>query len=412
MKKYILLLLAGSMAACSTGTRVDVILQNPSDINYKDAGIEIKRAAIEEVIHVPDNLLPVLRNDTGEFLRSQTEDLDGDGQWDMLFTVADFNAVEKKNVTLAFIAPSDNPEWESRTNIRFAKKDESYREVSFAVREKNAINTETQQIWQMEGPAWENDKVGFRNYFDRRNGIDIFGKVTTEMVLDNVGYKNNPSYHEFNPDWGVDVLKVGNSLGAGSIGIFYNDSLYRVGDNGHATCTVLTEGPLRSILRFHFEDWKMGDHVLTLTHDISIQAGKYFYESTITCSGLPEGSELVAGIVNMKSNTLHQVDGDDKITAFYTHDLQSEDHKNLGMGILAGSDVYKRFTESPSEGNGIIQTYGIHLKISPELPVSFRFYTVWERENNRWATAEGFEDLLRSETRSMAAPIRVKLRKQ
>ena len=39
----------------------------------------------------------------------------------------------------------------------------------------------------MEGSAWENDLVGFRNYMDQRNGMDIFGKTTPDMVLDQCG---------------------------------------------------------------------------------------------------------------------------------------------------------------------------------------------------------------------------------
>ena len=42
-------------------------------------------------------------------------------------------------------------------------------------------------LYQMEGPAWESDKVAYRFYLDERNRIDIFGKSTPKMVLDIVG---------------------------------------------------------------------------------------------------------------------------------------------------------------------------------------------------------------------------------
>ncbi len=34
-----------------------------------------------------------------------------------------------------------------------------------------------------EGPGWESDKVGYRFYLDQRNATDVFGKLTTDMVL-------------------------------------------------------------------------------------------------------------------------------------------------------------------------------------------------------------------------------------
>lgn len=52
----------------------------------------------------------------------------------------------------------------------------------------------------MEGPAGKNDKVGFRNYYDLRNGMDIFGKITDKMVLDTIGLTG--SYHDLsNWEW-------------------------------------------------------------------------------------------------------------------------------------------------------------------------------------------------------------------
>ena len=103
----------------------------------------------------------------------------------------------------------------------------------------------TGEVYQMEGPAWETDLVGFRNYLDQRNGMDIFGKLTGEMVLDSVGVAGRQSYHDPD-DWGMDVLKVGTSLGAGSIGYMYSDSIYRVGDSGSGTYELLMEGSQRS----------------------------------------------------------------------------------------------------------------------------------------------------------------------
>ena len=70
-------------------------------------------------------------------------------------------------------------------------------------------------LYQMEGPAWEYDKVAYRFYLDERNRTDIFGKSTPKMVL-NIVDKNdllsgNESY-EYPLWWGQDIFKVGNSL--------------------------------------------------------------------------------------------------------------------------------------------------------------------------------------------------------
>ena len=112
--------------------------------------------------------------------------------------------------------------------------------------------------YRPEGPAWENDRVGFRNYLDQRDSMDIFGKLTGQMVLDNLGIAERQSYHE--PDTrGMDVLKVGTSLGAGSIAYLFGDSLCRFGDSGSGAYRAILEGPLRILLELSFTSWRVSD---------------------------------------------------------------------------------------------------------------------------------------------------------
>jgi hypothetical protein len=409
MRTIFFLLIAGFTAACTSEPKYEIVLTNTLDRAVKDAAVVIPRTALEAIPQLEQGLQPVLTDNNGENVPVQADDLDGDGIWDELFIVTDLEGGEEMSAALAFRSPDNLPELKARTNLRFARKDEEYREVTSAVREQHAINTETQKVWQMEGMAWENDKVGFRNYFDRRNGMDIFGKLTTEMVLDGVGYKDAPSYHEFNPEWGVDVLKVGNSLGAGSIAYMHEDVLYRVGDSGDGTGTVLIEGPLRSRFRFTFEGWEMGEEELDVVHDVTIAAGTYYYESEVTYNGTEEELQLVSGIVNMHSKELHEVETGVDVKAFYTYDQQSEDGTRLGMGLMVDAEDFAGVSEAPESGDGIVDTYCVHMKAATGKPVKFRFYTVWEREDAQWESAAGFEKLLREEAERMAAPLTWKL---
>src|SRR5690606_41170855 len=61
-----------------------------------------------------------------------------------------------------------------------------------------------------DGPGIESDKVAYRIYLDERNGFDIFGKKTPDLVLQDVGLDGFESYHHPAP-WGMDILKVGAS---------------------------------------------------------------------------------------------------------------------------------------------------------------------------------------------------------
>ncbi len=127
----------------------------------------------------------------------QADDVDKDGQWDELFAIVNLAPSAQEQLTLSFINPVDYPHFESRTNLRLGAADRpGYPELTKAERIYDNDLNKAGTVFQMFGPAWENDKVGFRNYMDQRNGIDIFGKLVHEMVLDSVGIAGSPNYHE------------------------------------------------------------------------------------------------------------------------------------------------------------------------------------------------------------------------
>ncbi len=143
--------------------------------------------------------------------------MDGDGSWDELVFLCDLGTGESRKLIFEPVEPTAYPVFNVRTHLRFCRANEPYDTAWGDLRMKTNDTKFTVPVYQMEGPAWENDIVGFRNYYDARNGIDIYGKRVHEMVLDSVGVKGR-DYHEL-ADWGMDILKVGNSLGAGAIAI-------------------------------------------------------------------------------------------------------------------------------------------------------------------------------------------------
>lgn len=84
------------------------------------------------------------------------------------------------------------------------------------------------KIFPYEGIGWENEGIGYRLYLDERSVSDVFGKKTDKVILDIVDYRND--YHSI-ADWGMDVMKVGDSLGIGGIGIYRADKLERIGQS-------------------------------------------------------------------------------------------------------------------------------------------------------------------------------------
>ena len=95
--------------------------------------------------------------------------------------------------TLAEISHKVNGNWEENKYIGGEWQNVSILKVP-------QEHTDHSEYIRYEGPGWESDKVGYRFYLDWRNAVDIFGKKTNDMVLQEVGLDGFSSYHE-PADW-------------------------------------------------------------------------------------------------------------------------------------------------------------------------------------------------------------------
>lgn len=400
-RNFFVYLLTGILAiSCSSAPEVRLQVTNPMNQMRSDAIILLSRGEISRWLDIPGDLLPVLTDLQGDYIPSQADDLDGDGQWDELFALNTMESKASQTIVIKFVLPEEYPVFTDRTNLHLGDAANNYQKLSSAQRlagvSYHNYSGITEAAFQMEGVAWENDRVGFRNYMDQRNGMDIFGKTTTAMVMDGVGKKGEPSYHEPG-EWGMDVLKVGTSLGAGAIAYMYKDSLYRVGDNGSGSYDLVFSGPLRSRFNLSYSDWSMEDHNLNVVHQIDIIGGRRCYQSNVIYEGMEASMALVPGIVNMKSTDLHTRKLNDQYTALITFDHQSEDGSLLAMALVLANPYLKAQGETRNEGEGIIHTYYAMLDASPGEPIPYRFYALWEHEDARWNSIEAITDYLKTE---------------
>ena len=396
--KKILIYLTAMVFLVNCTQEKSITLKNPIDLDRPDEPVVLKRDIVEQVTGaVSQGQFIVVTDQDGNEIASQMDDLDGDDNWDEIALVYSFKAGQ--TVSLSFSLTDEKPEYTARTNIRFAGAKPPYEEYSTGERLKTPLNTITQQHFQFEGPGWENDVVGFRNYFDQRNGMDIFGKITRAMALDSCGI--NEDYHSLQA-WGMDVLKVGTSLGAGSIGMLKDGELYRIGDSGDGSMKIVTEGPVRSIIQFTFKDWICGEQMVNIIHNVTIWAGEYGYDNEVIVEG-QEGI-LISGLVNMLTDTMYVNEFDDYVS-LATFGPQDVLGKYLGMGLLFPADIFLGTGEAPDSGEGITQTYYGKLKAEADQPVRFHFITGWEEQDTKFTELDEFLKLMKFAAERRSAPV-------
>src|SRR5690606_35376405 len=98
-----------------------------------------------------------------------------------------------------------------------------------------------------------------------------------------VGLDGYESYHHM-ADWGMDLLKVGKSLGAGGYGYWDGQQVQLVSKVSGHTAKVIENGPLYSALQIQYKDWQIAGKTLQLTADLSMTAGSRLVHTRLTTS--------------------------------------------------------------------------------------------------------------------------------
>ncbi|HEY3370294.1 MAG TPA: DUF4861 domain-containing protein [Prolixibacteraceae bacterium] len=422
MRKLLILSAAVLLGFTACAKRNTLKLVNPLAVDRPDETIVMSRAELEARCGlVPDGFAPTIQI-KGQNLPSQADDLNGDGKWDELVFTLNFKPSETISLEVKNVAYAAYPVFEKRTNLRLGilQADGSYPEVDHykALSCKDSFKI----IAQGEGVSWENDKMGFRDYFDCRNVKDLFGKLKPGMIIDKIHGPEIPDYHVLSA-WGMDILHCGSSVGSGGLALWDADSLYRLGSTDGYEYQKVVEGPVRSVFDLKYTGWHIGQQNLSAVERITIYPGKYWFQSDVTVSGFTGEKQLVTGIVTslLKKQPIDFIANPD-YRAIATHDSQSLNFDELGMAVLVKKaevtrvarttdiDFYSLGYKTVDEkkfSNVISQTYYEAQRINAGVPARHYFFAVWGLENPKWKNVENFKSYISSEAELLSHPIQI-----
>ncbi|MFT4156048.1 DUF4861 domain-containing protein [Parafilimonas sp.] len=418
MNRMIILAFTFLLAGCA-GKSFQFTVTNPSNHARQNELVVLSRADIEKKMAVDKGFSVIDANNNPVI--TQLDDLDKDGKWDEACFLYSF----KPNETITFTTSDNNVDSAaSLAHVRLRKKitdttfgDDIPKETMPLHNPPTDFSKQPLPLYLTEGPAWENDKVAFRLYFDTRNGKDIFGKTEPALVMDTVGANANNSYHELS-HWGMDILHAGNSLGAGSLAFKVDgiDSVIRLGGENVSSETYekLADGLLRAVFKITYQ-FTIKDKPVTITDETSIWGGQYFYQSKITASGMPGGVALQTGMADFYENTSgHFVK--DSAAVLYSYGKQSENHDNLGMAIIVPAKTFTAIDTLPKEivtgklayVQKVYDSYITGQAISDEQPATYRFYAAWEKSNNQFSNPEGFKSYITGQADNFSNPVAIR----
>lgn len=260
-------------------------------------------------------------------------------------------------------------------------------------------HTDHSEFIRFEGVGWESDKVGYRLYLDWRNGLDIFGKKVSEMVLQDVGLDGYESYHE-TANWGQDILKVGNALGIGAAGIWEDGKVERISETDSLICDILANGDLYSALRVKYAGWETNSGKRDLISQLSITAGNRLTKNDITVD--KNIANLCTGIVKSENSKIFESkDKEEGWGYLASYGNQSITGDKLGMAILYRNKDKVMITED--ELNNVVV-------LKPgEGRLTYYFLAAWEQEPEGIKNEEDFITYLEKIIKEIDSPISIEI---
>jgi len=414
---------ADSTQPASAALIAEIEVQNPSDFARDQEQIAI---LLSDLAVSPTTSALSAWQGTTE-LPSQLIDRDEDGAIDQIVVSVNLASTAKVQFSLKGIASSLSLPKLTQAEIshKVGGEWQGKRYVGGTFQNVQSLTppaqyTDHSEFIRYEGPGIESDKVAYRIYLDWRNGFDIFGNKTGQPVLQQVGLDGYESYHHLAP-WGMDLLKVGPSLGAGGFGYWQADAGTNVGSHAGASndpatgsvqgvaklakhsVNITNNGPLYSALNIQYQGWQIAGKTLDVTARLSMQAGSRLLQNRLELSapldnlaiGLVkhDNTELLTGTLESSG---HQY------TYLASYGAQSLNNDQLGMALFFKRGKVKSITADKHSHVVVLDAAGQQ--------VDYYLAAAWQGEPNGITDSASFKAWLAQQIERMTLTPRVRIK--
>ena len=387
---------------------IHIKVTNPSQLNLKDVLISIPISDLK--VRYPNfnqNAFTVF--DKEKEIPTQTEDINGDGVPDNILIMDNFLPNESKTLLIEHDRIGViKHEFKKRTQAElFIKKNYELKDgVYTGGRFESIKETEVPQnhfahdaLYKHEGPGWESDKVMYRFYLDSRNRNDIYGKKVTDVVFQKVGNQDlisdgNESYTKM-CDWGMDVFKVGESLGIGSIGIWTDNKVNTISKTDKTICKILNDGIIESSILTNYYGWQVDSAKFDVSSLISISAGSRLSKEELSIFGSVQN--ICTGLAKHSGCSLITDDGKSAWGYIASYGQQSLAGDSLGLVIFYKKAELIKSTEDA-------ESYIVLLKPT-DGKLTYYFGSAWDREVDGITNRIDFIKYLNSIVTELSNPI-------
>jgi hypothetical protein len=350
-----------------------------------------------------------LAETNGRSFDYQLDDLDADGLWDELFLQVDLKARETKTLYIyrGFQQRGWNPH---RTHAGIG----SYMRHTV--------------------PFWESEAVGWKLWFP--TDADVYGKRAPMLMSPRLYGENLDGYavSRIDPKLGSDIMSVDDTFGGGGIGVFddptkpnaisrprftpTSDQENRFNGNGltdtRYAFEVVTNGPLRSMIRVKTMNWDSGRGRYEVEQLYTAFAGQNYSTGRVTFktfSPKAKGATWAAGIRKHDPEEIIYQQGGVAITGGGELVRNPDDRDAVQNGFkidYAGSAIVVRDAYKPTYVSSDERKGNHVFKVAPTADNKFEYMlaAAWS-EGPNLKTADAFKQYVIKAAREYNSPVRL-----
>lgn len=243
----------------------------------------------------------------GTEIPSQLDDLNGDGIYDELCFMTDFEKKGKQTFNIQLLNEGKPREYTPRVYAEMLitnKKIKSTNKQDLYI-SSLTVDNGTNPYWMLHhhGPAFENEMVAYRIYFDHRQTVDIYGKYRKGLELKQTQFY--PDKEQKEAGFGDDVLWVGETFGLGALRGWDGMAPQMLKDVDHRTLRIVSRGPLRTVVEVIDEGWNTmndGKEKVDMATRYTLYAGRRDCFVDIRFNKPVSGYKFATGIINVKNS--------------------------------------------------------------------------------------------------------------
>lgn len=264
----------------------------PVVLDLKKYGMDVKSALVQS---------------DGTEIPSQLDDLNGDGIFDELCFITDISKKSELKFNVRLMPDGKPREYKPQVYAEMLmsnKKVKSSNKQNLYI-SSLTVDNGTNPYWMLHhhGPAFENEMVAYRIYFDHRQTVDIYGKYKKGLELKETQFY--PDKAQKAAGFGDDILWVGETLGLGTLRGWNGNAPQMLKDVDHRTLRLVARGPLRTIVEVIDKGWNTmnpGKDKIDMTMRYTLYAGRRDCFVDVKFNKPVPEYQFATGIINVKNS--------------------------------------------------------------------------------------------------------------